>query len=117
MLAGALRSTDGGATWATLNFGRELSNGARIAPADASTAVISTGDQTQLLRTTDRGGTFTQVYRPRAGWWNFIGFTDAQTGSGIRIVAGQARSSLGTPLADLMRSSDGGASWAMTNVG
>jgi photosystem II stability/assembly factor-like uncharacterized protein len=117
MLAGALRSSDGGATWATLNIGRELSNGARIAPADDSTAVISTGDQTQLLRTTDGGGTFTQIYPPRAGWWNFIGFTDAQTGSGIRIVPGRARSSLGPPLAVLMRSSDGGATWTITNVG
>jgi photosystem II stability/assembly factor-like uncharacterized protein len=116
MLAGALRSSDGGATWATLQIGRELSNGARIAPADDSTAVISTGDQTQLVRTTDGGSTFAQVFPLRAGWWNFIGFTDAQTGSGIRIVPGRARSSLGPPLAILMRSSDGGTTWAVTNA-
>jgi hypothetical protein len=116
MLAGAVRSIDGGVTWSTLQVGRGLSNGARIAPADDSTAVVSTGDQTQLLRTSDGGATFAQVYPPRAGSWNFIGFTDAQTGSGIRTLPGNSPRSLGPPLADLMRSSDGGASWALTNL-
>jgi hypothetical protein len=115
MLAGALRSTDGGVTWATLHVGRELNNGARIAPANDTTAVVSTGDQTQLLRTSDGGAMFTQVYPSDAGSWNFIGFSDAQTGSGIRTLPGKSPRSLGPPLAELMRSSDGGANWALTN--
>jgi hypothetical protein len=116
MLAGALRSTDGGVTWSTLQVGRGLNNGAQIAPADDATAVVSTGDQTQLLRTSNGGATFTQVYPPRAGSWNFIGFTDAQTGSGIRTLPGKSPRSLGPPLAELMRSSNGGANWALTNL-
>lgn len=116
MLAAALRSTDGGAHWSSLNIGRGLSNGARIAPASDSTAVVATGDQAQLRRTTDGGATFTQVFPTRAGWWNFIGFTDAATGSGLRLVPGESRSSLGPPLSELMRSDDGGASWTAVIV-
>jgi photosystem II stability/assembly factor-like uncharacterized protein len=116
MLAGAFRSTDGGVTWTTLQVRRGLSNGAQIAPADDATAVILTGDQTQLLRTVDGGATFTQVFPPRAGWWDFIGFTDAQTGNGIRTLPGKSPRSLGPPLAELMRSNDGGATWARTKL-
>jgi photosystem II stability/assembly factor-like uncharacterized protein len=115
MLAGALRSTDGGAHWSRLLIGRGLSNAARIAPADDSTAVISTGNETQLLRTSDGGATSNEVYPPRAGWWTFIGFTDAQTGSGIRTLPGKSPTSHGPPLSDLMKSSDGGASWALVH--
>jgi hypothetical protein len=43
MLAGALRSTDGGVSWSSLDAGRELSNSAQIAPASDTSAVLAPG--------------------------------------------------------------------------
>jgi photosystem II stability/assembly factor-like uncharacterized protein len=110
MLAAALRSADGGRTWSQLAVGRELVNAARVAPADDETAVVATGDGTQLLRTTDGGRTFAQAYPRRPGAWTFIGFTDARTGSGIRLAA-DGRST------ELVRSTDGGARWRALATG
>jgi len=104
MLAGALRSADGGRTWSPLAAGRELDNAARVAPADDDTAVFATGDGTRLLRTTDGGRAFARVYPRTAGFWEFVGFTDARTGTGIRATAG------GTATV-VVRTLDGGATW------
>jgi photosystem II stability/assembly factor-like uncharacterized protein len=116
MLSGAVRSSDGGAHWQPLDVGRELVNSARIAPAGDATAVVATGDQAQLLRTTDGGRTFREVYPRRAGSWSFVGFTDATTGVGIRTLPGRSRTSLGPPLAELMQTTDGGATWTVLPV-
>jgi photosystem II stability/assembly factor-like uncharacterized protein len=111
MLAGAARSTNGGSTWRTLDVGRELANSARIAPASDSTALIATGNQSELLRTTDGGTTFVRVYPARAGFWDFLGFTDATTGTGLRSVPG------GTQKLVVARSDDSGATWTPLSVG
>lgn len=107
MLAGAFRSADGGATWSPLHTGRELANSAQIAPASDSTAILETGDQTELLRTTDAGATFATVYPVRSGFWTFIGFTDARTADGLRVIEIANRS-----LGRLIRSNDGGVHWS-----
>lgn len=102
MLAGAARSTDGGATWHAIDVGRELANSARIAPASDGTAVVATGNQSELLRTADGGATFVRVYPSHNGFWDFLGFTDASTGTGIRS-AGRS--------VQVVRSVDGGSTW------
>ena len=106
MLAGAYRTTDGGATWTPLHA-PEMPNSARIAPADDTTAVITYGST--MLRTTDGGASFSTVYGPGSvhGTWTFVGFTDASTGAAIlRITGGN-----GSPGHQLWRSTDGGAAW------
>ena len=107
MLAGAFRSADAGATWSPLHTARELANSAQIAPASDTTAILETGDQTELLRTTDAGGTFATVYPVRPGFWTFIGFTDARTAGGLRVIEIANRSR-----EQLIRSNDGGVHWS-----
>jgi hypothetical protein len=116
MLAGALRSTDGGATWASLTVGRVLSNGAQITPANDTSAVVAIGDQTELLRTTDGGTTFKRVYPVRAGFWDFIGFTDGETGAGLRLLPGKARAAVGLSPHELLRTRNGGRTWAVVEI-
>jgi photosystem II stability/assembly factor-like uncharacterized protein len=111
MMAGAWRSADGGTHWESLPAGRPpltlpLSNGARIAPATDTTALLSTGGTGAVLRTTDGGRTFATVVRqdPNGSAWDWIGFTDPSTGSALR--AGPGTSGL-----TLWRSHDGGSTW------
>jgi photosystem II stability/assembly factor-like uncharacterized protein len=108
MLAAAARSVDGGATFAHLAGAPEIDNSASIAPAADDTAVLATGNETQLLRTTDGGATFRQVFPRQPGWWMFLGFTDPSTGTGLR-----AQPS-GRTL--LERGTDGGATWRVVPV-
>src|SRR5581483_8647099 len=61
MLGSVYRSSDGGATWKALHVGREIANSSQLAPASDTAAVLATGDQGQLLRTTDAGARFTSV--------------------------------------------------------
>lgn len=105
MLATAYRSVDAGATWTPLDIGREMANSSRLAWATETTAVLATGDQAQLLRTTDGGASFSVVQPVSAGYWNHIDFADATHGYALR-TAGTGQS---TP--KLYASDDGGASW------
>jgi photosystem II stability/assembly factor-like uncharacterized protein len=120
MMAEALRSTDGGATWEHLSLGQadpnnELENSAILAPTSDSTAVLEPASQGELLRTTDGGSTWKTVSTgTSAGFWSWIGFTDANTGAALQTES--------TPPANwpwpngpsdekLWRTSDGGATW------
>jgi photosystem II stability/assembly factor-like uncharacterized protein len=104
MLSGALRSADGGAAWSPLKATREFANSARITAASATTALIATGDQSELLRTTDAGATFTRVYPVSAGGWSSLAFADAQTVLALRFASSG-------PL-QLYRSTDAGTGWS-----
>lgn len=105
MLATAYRTDDAGATWPTLDVGRELANSSRLVPASDTTAVLATGDQAQLLRTTDGGTSFSVVQPVTAGYWNHIEFADATHGYALRIAgAGQS-------VPKLYASDDGAATW------
>lgn len=83
LLAGAARSTDGGATFAPLKT-RGLVNSAALAPASDTTAVLAAnGAGAPLLRTTDGGASWRPV-TPRGGGYDYwIGFTDARVGVAI----------------------------------
>jgi photosystem II stability/assembly factor-like uncharacterized protein len=112
MMAGAWRSVDAGAHWQSLPTGRPpftlaLGNGARIAPASDTTAVLTTGGVGSVLRTADGGRTFTTVVRPGPNdpAWDWVGFTDPVIGSALR--AGP-----GADTMTLWRTSDSGVSWA-----
>jgi photosystem II stability/assembly factor-like uncharacterized protein len=105
MLATPYRSTDAGATWSTLHVGHEIANSSQLVPASDSTAVLATGDQSQLLRTTDAGRSFDVVQGATPGYWNRIAFADAMHGYALRIAAA------GQAILKLYGSDDAGATW------
>lgn len=111
MMAQAWRSSDAGAHWQSLPVRPGLTNGARIAPASDSAAVIAAGGVGQLYRTTDGGRSVTTVVPPSANGpgWDWIGFTDTTTGSALRAGAGVGVN--GVSPFELWRSSDGGSHW------
>lgn len=102
MLAGGLRSTDGGRSFHALG-GLELANSALLAPASATTAVIANGNE--VKRTTDGGATWSTPATPSTTTpWTWAGFTDAHVGTAI--VGHQ-----------LWRTTDGGADWRVLTLG
>jgi photosystem II stability/assembly factor-like uncharacterized protein len=105
-LGEVFRSTDGGQHWSVLQGAGEIANGAVMAPASDTTAVLEPSSQAQLLRTTDGGSTWTSVPGTSANGpaWTWIGFTDSSVGSALREQTGPSS-------AQLWRTSDGGASW------
>ncbi len=107
MLATASRTTDTGKTWSTLDVGRELANSSQLVPASDTTAVLATGDQAQLLRTTNGGSSFSVVQPVSAGYWNHIDFADAAHAYALRIVG------TGQAAPKLYASGDGGATWRL----
>ncbi|MGD0811926.1 MAG: hypothetical protein ABSA91_19790 [Acidimicrobiales bacterium] len=116
MLAEAFRSTDGGAQWSTLTSAGELGNSTQLAPASATTAVLEQGSQSPVLRTKDGGVTWQTVYPSANGawYWNWIGFTDDNTGSALRSEASAPADwpwPNGPSPEQLWRSTDGGTTW------
>lgn len=117
MMAGAWRSVDAGSHWAQLPAGAgngnrlALSNGAKIAAAGVSTAVLSPGGSAGLLRTTDGGRSFVPVSAPAGGSWAWLGFTDSSTGSALRFGPEGPVGAGHLAPEQLWRSGDGGARW------
>lgn len=102
MLAGALRSTDGGATFSPLHTG-VLPNSARLAPASDRVAVLVANGGRTLDRTTDGGATWRRVSQlGDNAWWTDVVFADARVGEALRIVPHDAT---------VWRTTDGGAAW------
>jgi len=116
MLAAAFRSTDGGAQWRPMSSAGEMDNSAQLAPASATMAVLEQGSQGPVLRTEDGGATWQTVYPSANGaWsWNWIGFTDSNTGSALRSEANAPANwpwPNGPSPEQLWRSTDGGTTW------
>lgn len=110
MMASAFRSLNAGSSWSSIAT-PEMPNSARIAPASQTVAVVSAGPTGSLLRTTDGGTSFTRVGGRFPGFWSFLGFTEANTGSGLLVLSTQASKTPHVPAEQLWRSSDGGANW------
>jgi hypothetical protein len=102
MMAAAVRSTDGGATFNRLNA-PPLVNSAAIAPASARVAVLArNGAGTRLVRTADGGATWRRAAGP-AGYWIDVAFINAQVGEAL-VQTGQSET--------LWRTTDGGMRWS-----
>jgi photosystem II stability/assembly factor-like uncharacterized protein len=108
-LGSAHRSKDAGASWESLNVGHEIANSSQLAPASATSAVLATGDQAQLLRTTDAGASFAVVQPVGAGSWGQIEFGDALHGYALRVDGQGSDESVYT-------TDDGGATWHKISV-
>jgi photosystem II stability/assembly factor-like uncharacterized protein len=103
----ASRSTDGGITFVPVRT-PPLVNSAEIAPASATTALLSRGVNGGLLRTTDRGETWRAVRTPeRATDIVWVGFTDARVGAAVAQTGSKT---------SLWRTSDGGATWSIVRI-
>ena len=111
MLAGALRSTDGGVSFRQLRT-RPLVNAAQLAAASGTTAVLfGNGAGSRLMRTTDSGVSWTPAKTPRApiDIWS-IGFTDSRVGFALVQTRSDATANVERPV--LWRTTDGGAHWS-----
>lgn len=114
MLAGALRSTNGGIGFVRLRT-PALANSAQIVPASESTAVLDRGGVGRLLRTTDGGNTWRAPKTPGQVLdvlW--AGFTDSRVGAAL--VQTRYDVSTKTQATALWRTADGGATWSTVRV-
>jgi len=115
MLAGLMRSTDGGANWQALTTATPLPNSVLLAPSSGTDAVLASAGQEQLELTTDGGTTWQKVSSPVTnGYWAWIGFTNASTGSAL---SSASSAPAGWPWPNgplpeqLWRTSDAGTNW------
>jgi len=107
MMAGASRSTDGGATFRGLASG-EMTNSAQLAAADATTAIVVTGDNPTMRRTTD-GATFQPAFTPPdSTGWLYVGFTTPTIGVAL---SWDPPSSAPFQSTTLWRTTDAGLTW------
>jgi hypothetical protein len=104
LLAGAARSSDGGVAFSPLRT-PPLTNGARLAPASSSTAVLAAnGAGAPLYRTTDGGATWRPIApRGKDTIWYEVVFTSAHVGDALVQLGGHA------PV--FRRTTDGGETW------
>ena len=111
MQATAMRSSDGGRTWTSINK-EPLNNSAKVAPADDSTAILDPGVAGALLRTTNGGQTFSQINigNPGRSGLAWIGFTTPAVGSALVMLATGAPG-LTVPTEQLWRTLNGGITW------
>ncbi len=111
MQATAMRSSDGGRTWTSINK-EPLNNSAKVAPADDSTAILDPGVAGALLRTTNGGQTFSQINigNPGRSGLAWIGFTTPAVGSALVMLATGAPG-LKVPTEQLWRTLNGGITW------
>lgn len=101
------RTTDGGITWlSAVGTGLDTAVGHAVEALDANTAFVSREplDGTSIYRTTNGGATWTQVFYQAGGFINAIRMYDATNG----IAHGDPVGGKWT----ILRTSDGGASWA-----
>jgi hypothetical protein len=91
MMAGALRSTDGGATFTPLRT-PPLVNSARLAPASNRTAVLAAnGAGRPLYRPTDGGATWRPTAPPgKDNYWSEVVFTGTRVGDALVQVGARA---------------------------
>ena len=109
MMAGALRSVDGGITFRQLRT-RPLVNSAQLAAASGSTAVLfGNGAGLRPMRTTDGGLTWTPAHTPSQPIDVFhVAFVDSHVGFAL--------AQTGPRRQDLWRTTDGGAHWAELRI-
>jgi hypothetical protein len=117
MMAGAFRSTDGGAHWQALSATGELENSAVLVPASDTVAVLESSSQSQLLRTTDGGASWKSVSSPGGSglYLSWAGFTDESTGSALLSETNAPANwpwPNGPSPEQLWRTTDGGATWS-----
>ncbi len=107
MLASVLRSTDGGATFASVHTPTELANSTLLAQASDTTALLVPGGAgSSPLLTTDAGLTWRAPAIPTGGtFWPWAGFTDSTTGAAL------VQPAAGGGAEELWRTTDGGSSW------
>lgn len=116
MMAGAARSTDGGATFAPLHLQKTIPNSTRLAPASDTSAmlIINAGGASPLL-TTDAGAHWTTPKTPAAAMsWAWVGFTDATTGAAL--VQTRYDTAAHVELQQLWRTTNGGSSWSIVRL-
>lgn len=102
------KSTDAGATWqAAGNAGQGAYS---IAALDANTAIVSLGPDAgdgKIMRTTNGGTSWTQVYTVAGAWFNFVDNLDAS------ILWAQSDPIGG--VFHIVKSTDAGATWALAS--
>lgn len=104
MMAGAARSTDGGATFKPIHT-PPLVNSARLASASDAIAVLAAnGAGRSLYRTSDGGATWKPTAKPGPDdWWTDVAFTDTHVGDALV---------QGARAAAVWRTTDGGVTWS-----
>lgn len=101
------RTTDGGQNWVAAGNAGE--GAYSIAALDAQTAIVSLGPSAgdgKIMRTTNGGTNWTQVYTAAGVWFNFV--------DNISSTLLWAQSDPTGGLFHIVKSTDGGATWALT---
>lgn len=116
MMSGAWRSADAGAHWSRIATGgidTQMANSARLGVASDTTVLIATGGTSGAVFSKDGGAHFARVPAPPgrgSGDPEWLGFTDARTGSALVVTGGPEVN--GVPTSQLWRTADGGLVWS-----